>query len=56
MIIFAVRIFKHAHWHTTHHYAIREEAELFGSMLEDEWDIKEMTLEKVNAINEKAKS
>jgi hypothetical protein len=45
MVIFAVRLFIDKQWHTIRTYGTRSEAELFASLLQPEWDIKEVTVE-----------
>jgi hypothetical protein len=45
MTIFAVRLFIDKQWHTIRTYGTRSEAELFASLLQPEWDIKEVTVE-----------
>jgi hypothetical protein len=45
MKLFAVRLFNGKKWHIVRTYATRSEAELFASLLQPEWDVKEMSVE-----------
>jgi len=47
MTMYAVRLFNGKKWHIIRTYGMRSEAELFASLLQPEWDIKEMSVEEV---------
>lgn len=47
MAMYAVRLFNGKKWHIVRTYGTRSEAELFASLLQPEWDIKEMSVEEV---------
>jgi hypothetical protein len=49
MIFYAVRLFKNNQWHIIRTYALRSEALEFAELLDSEWDIKEMSLNQINA-------
>jgi hypothetical protein len=49
MFIYAVRLFKHHQWHTIRTYATKSEALEFAELLDNQWDIKEMSLDQANA-------